>query len=377
MSVERLRVDLAGRAYDIVVGAGVLADAGREIAALKGARRVFIVSDDNVAKRHLGTLTKSLDAAGIAHEAAILPPGEASKSFGVLEQLTGQMLDANIERGDLVVALGGGVIGDLAGFAAGILKRGLDYVQVPTTLLAQVDSSVGGKTAIDVPQGKNLVGLFHQPSLVLADTAVLDTLPVRELRAGYAEILKYGLIGDAAFAVWVADNSHAILSASGAERTKAIVTSCRMKARVVEADEREAGQRALLNLGHTFAHAIEACAGYSGKVLHGEAVAAGCCLAFDLSAQLGLSPAEDATRVRTWFAQAGLPASFADLPELGASEDDLIEIMRQDKKASGGKLVFVLARGVGRAFVARDVDEGAVRTLLHTALAQGSSPKRS
>lgn len=377
MSVERLRVDLAGRAYDIVVGAGVLADAGREIAALKRARRVFIVSDDNVAKRHLGTLTQSLDAAGIAHEASVLPPGEASKSFGVLEQLTGQMLDANVERGDLIVALGGGVIGDLAGFAAGILKRGLDYVQVPTTLLAQVDSSVGGKTAIDVPQGKNLVGLFHQPSLVLADTAVLDTLPVREMRAGYAEILKYGLIGDAAFAEWVADNTHAILSTSGAERTKAIVTSCRMKARVVEADEREAGQRALLNLGHTFAHAIEACAGYSGKVLHGEAVAVGCCLAFDLSAQLGLSTVEDATLVRQWFAQAGLPASFADLPELGASEDDFIEIMRQDKKASGGKLVFVLARGVGRAFVARDVDEGAVRTLLRTALAQGSSPKRS
>jgi len=375
MSVDRLRVDLAGRAYDIVVGAGVLADAGREIAALKRARRVFIVSDDNVAKRHLSTLTKSLDAAGIAHEAAILPPGEASKSFGVLEQLTGQMLDANVERGELVVALGGGVIGDLAGFAAGILKRGLDYVQVPTTLLAQVDSSVGGKTAIDVPQGKNLVGLFHQPSLVLADTSVLDTLPVRELRAGYAEVLKYGLIGDAAFAEWVADNTQAILGASGAERTKAIVTSCRMKARVVEADEREAGQRALLNLGHTFAHAIEACAGYSGKVLHGEAVAAGCCLAFDLSAQLGLAPAEDATRVRRWFAQAELPASFADLPELGATEDDLIEIMRQDKKASGGKLVFVLARGVGRAFVARDVDEGAVRTLLKQALA--TSPKRS
>ncbi len=375
MSVDRLRVDLAGRAYDIVVGAGVLADAGREIAALKRARRVFIVSDDNVAKRHLSTLTKSLDAAGIEHEAAILPPGEASKSFGVLEQLTGQMLDANVERGELVVALGGGVIGDLAGFAAGILKRGLDYVQVPTTLLAQVDSSVGGKTAIDVPQGKNLIGLFHQPSLVLADTSVLDTLPVRELRAGYAEVLKYGLIGDAAFAEWVADNTQAILGASGAERTKAIVTSCRMKARVVEADEREAGQRALLNLGHTFAHAIEACAGYSGKVLHGEAVAAGCCLAFDLSAQLGLAPAEDATRVRRWFAQAELPASFADLPELGATEDDLIEIMRQDKKASGGKLVFVLARGVGRAFVARDVDEGAVRTLLKQALA--TSPKRS
>lgn len=373
MSAERLRVDLAGRAYDIVVGAGLLADAGQEIAALKKGRRVFIVSDDNVARRHLAALTTSLHAAGISYESAILPPGEASKSFGVLEQLTGQMLDANVERGDLIVALGGGVIGDLAGFAAGIVKRGLDYVQVPTTLLAQVDSSVGGKTAIDVPQGKNLIGLFHQPCLVLADTAVLGTLPARELRAGFAEILKYGLIADAAFAEWVANNTHAILTSSGAERTKAILTSCRMKARVVEADEREAGQRALLNLGHTFAHAIEACAGYSGKVLHGEAVAAGCCLAFDLSAWLGLSPADDAVRVRRWFAQAGLPASFADLPELGATEDDLIEIMRQDKKASGGKLVFVLARGVGRAFVARDVNESAIRALLRTALVRTPS----
>jgi 3-dehydroquinate synthase len=377
MSVERLRVDLAGRSYDIVVGAGVLGSAGAEIAALKRARRVFVVSDENVARRHLPTLTKSLDAAGISHQAAVLPPGEASKSFGVLGQLTGQMLDANVERGDLVVALGGGVIGDLAGFAAGIVKRGLDYVQVPTTLLAQVDSSVGGKTAIDVPQGKNLIGLFHQPCLVLADTAVLDTLPVRELRAGYAEILKYGLIGDAAFAEWVGAHADAILTKPGVERTKAIVTSCRMKARVVEADEREAGNRALLNLGHTFAHAIEACAGYSGKVLHGEAVAAGCCLAFDLSAQLRLSPVEDAARVRGWFAKAGLPTSFAELPELGASEDDLIEIMRQDKKAAGGKLVFVLARGVGKAFVARDIDESAVRTLLKSALAQGTSHKRS
>lgn len=377
MSVERLRVDLAGRAYDIVVGAGVLARAGEEIAALK-RRRVFIVSDDHVARRHLATLTASLDRAGVTHEAAILPPGEASKSFGVLEQLTGQMLDANVERGDLVVALGGGVIGDLAGFAAGIVKRGLDYIQMPTTLLAQVDSSVGGKTAIDVPQGKNLIGLFHQPCLVLADTAVLDTLPAREMKAGFAEVLKYGLIGDKAFAEWVAGNAPAILTTSGPERTKAILTSCRMKARVVEADEREAGQRALLNLGHTFAHAIEACAGYSGKVLHGEAVAAGCCLAFDLSARLGLCAGEDAARVRQWFAAAGLATSLKDLPELGTTEDDFVELMRQDKKAQGGKLVLILARGIGQAFVARDVDEGAIRSLLHDALApSGDTHKRS
>jgi 3-dehydroquinate synthase len=377
MSVERLRVDLAGRAYDIVVGAGVLASAGREITALRRGRRAFVVSDDNVARHHAGTLRASLDAAGLAHSSCVLPPGEATKSFGVLEQLVGTMLDAGLERGDLVVALGGGVIGDLAGFAAGIVKRGLDYVQIPTTLLAQVDSSVGGKTAIDMPQGKNLVGLFHQPCLVLADTAVLDTLPARELRAGYAEILKYGLIGDAAFAEWVAANAKAILAGSGPERTRAIVTSCRMKARVVEADEREAGQRALLNLGHTFAHAIEACAGYSGKVLHGEAVAVGCCLAFALSERLGLCPAGKAAAVRGWYAQAGLPTTLAQLPELGTTADDLLEIMRQDKKATNGKLVFVLVRDVGKAFVARDVDETAVRQLLHEALVPLTSATRN
>ena len=365
---ERLRVDLGGRAYEIVVGAGVLASAGKEIAALKRAKRLFVVADDHTAKLHLAALTRSLDGAGLPYTATVLPPGEASKSFGVLEQLVSQMLDAKVERGDLVVALGGGVIGDLAGFAAGITKRGLDYVQVPTTLLAQVDSSVGGKTAIDMPQGKNLVGLFHQPCLVLADTVVLDTLPRREMRAGYAEVLKYGLIGDAAFAEWVAAKADAILSKAGPERTQAIVTSCRMKAKVVEADEREAGQRALLNLGHTFAHAIEACAGYSGKVLHGEAVAAGCCLAFDLSEQLKLFPPGQAQRVRGWFARAGLPTSFADLPELGASEDDLIDLMRQDKKASGGQLVFVLARSIGQAFVANDVDAAAAKTFLTRAL---------
>lgn len=368
MTHERLRVDLGGRAYDIVIGAGALSNAGKEIAALKRGKRTFVVADTHTANLHLATLTRSLDDAGLSHTAAVLPPGEASKSFGVLEQLVSQMLEAKVERGDLVVALGGGVIGDLAGFAAGITKRGMDYVQVPTTLLAQVDSSVGGKTAIDMPQGKNLVGLFHQPCLVLADTTVLDTLPPREMRAGYAEVLKYGLIGDAAFAEWAGANASAILRKAGPERTRAIVTSCRMKAKVVEADEREAGQRALLNLGHTFAHAIEACAGYSGKVLHGEAVAVGCALAFDLSERLKLCPLGHASRVRGWLIAAGLPATLGDLPELGASADDLVEIMKQDKKASGGKLVFVLARGIGQAFVANDVDAAAVKTLLAQAL---------
>lgn len=368
MSVERLRVDLAGRAYDIAVGAGLLARAGAEIANLKRASRVFVVSDDNVARLHMATLVRSLDAAGLSHAACVLPPGEATKSFALLEQLTGQMLDFNLDRGDLAVALGGGVIGDLAGFAAGIVKRGIDYVQVPTTLLAQVDSSVGGKTAIDTPQGKNLVGLFHQPCLVLADTGVLDTLPAREMRAGYAEILKYGLIGDAKFAEWAVAHAQSILTEPGAARSRAVVDSCRMKARVVEADEREAGQRALLNLGHTFGHAIEACAGFSGKVLHGEAVAVGCCLAFELSERLKLCPHGDAERVRGWFAAAGLPTGLNDLPELGATEDDLIELMKQDKKAVGGKLVLVLARGIGQAFVARDVDAAPVKAILRDAL---------
>lgn len=368
MSVERLRVDLAGRAYDILVGAGLLARAGVEIAALKRASRVFVVSDDNVARLHMAALVRSLDSAGISHSACVLPPGEATKSFALLEQLTGQMLEANLDRGDLVVAFGGGVIGDLTGFAAGIVKRGIDYVQIPTTLLAQVDSSVGGKTAIDTPQGKNLIGLFHQPVLVLADTSVLDTLPAREMRAGFAEVLKYGLIGDAAFAEWVAGQSHSILTEPGAARTRAVVESCRMKARVVEADEREAGQRALLNLGHTFGHAIEACAGFSGKVLHGEAVAVGCCLAFELSERLKLCPEGCAARVRGWFAAAGLSTSFHELPELGATEDDLVELMKQDKKSVGGKLVFVLARGIGQAFVARDVDLASVKTILRDAL---------
>jgi 3-dehydroquinate synthase len=368
MSVERLRVDLAGRAYDIKVGAGLLARAGAEIVALDRSKRVFIVSDDNVARLHLPTLARSLDEAGIFYASAILPPGEATKSFGLLEQVTGQMLDANLERRDLIVAFGGGVIGDLTGFAAGIVKRGLDYVQIPTTLLAQVDSSVGGKTAIDTKQGKNLVGLFHQPCLVLADTGVLDTLPAREIRAGFAEILKYGLIGDAVFAEWVAANAQSILSEPGAARTRAVVESCRMKARVVEADEREAGQRALLNLGHTFGHAIEACAGFTGKVLHGEAVAVGCCLAFELSERLKLSPEGDAARVRGWFAAAGLPTGFGDLPDLGAGEDDLFDLMLQDKKAEGGKLVLVLARGIGKAFVARDVDAVPVKAILRDAL---------
>ena len=370
MSVERCRVGLSGRAYEIVVGAGLLANAGSEIAKLRNPKRVFIVSDENVARLHLATLSRSLDQAAIAHVETVLPPGEASKSFSMLEQLVTRMLDANVERSDLIIAFGGGVIGDLTGFAAGIVKRGLDYVQIPTTLLAQVDSSVGGKTAIDTPHGKNLVGLFHQPVLVLADTATLETLPARELRAGFAEVLKYGLISDAKFAQWLTANSKAILSSAGPERTKAILTSCRMKAAIVEADERETGQRALLTLGHTFAHAIETFAGYSGRVLHGEAVAVGCGMAFELSERLQLCPAGTAAQVRAMFATAGLPARLSDLPDQGAGPEDYIRLMLHDKKAKDGKLTFILARAIGDAFVAHGVDPQQVHQLLAAAAAR-------
>ena len=377
MTAERVRVGLGDRAYDIVVGKDVLASAGREIAALTKSRRAFVVTDENVARRHLDALRAGLRGGEIESAVAILPPGEATKSFAMLEHLTGLMLDAGIERGDIVVALGGGVMGDLAGFAAGILKRGVDYVQIPTTLLAQVDSSVGGKTAIDVPQGKNLIGLFNQPRLVLADTGVLDSLPSREMRAGFAEVLKYGLIEDAAFAEWVAANTQAILTKPGAERREAIVASCRMKARVVEADEREAGKRALLNLGHTFAHGIEAAAGYSGRVLHGEAVSVGCGLAFELSERLGLAQAGTAAKVRDWFAAAGLPARLRDLPDLGATPEEFLTHMAQDKKARAGRIVFVLARGIGKAFIADDVEPKIVEQMLNEALRDkpSSQPK--
>jgi len=359
MSSQRLRVDLAGRAYDIVVGTGVLASAGQEITKLRKTRRTFIVTDENVAAHHLATLETSLSAASVSHATVILPPGEATKSFAMLQRVVSRMLDEKLERSDLVLALGGGVIGDLAGFAAGIAKRGIDYVQLPTTLLSQVDSSVGGKTAIDTPQGKNLVGVFHQPVLVLADTHALETLPPRELRAGYAEILKYGLISDEAFATWLTANASAILTTPGAERTRAIVTSCSMKARVVEADERETGQRALLNLGHTFGHAIETCLDYSGSILHGEAVAIGMRQAFDFSAKLGLCAAAQAARVAAHLDALGLPTRLDT--QRGFAAQTLIDHMGHDKKVRDGKLTFILARGFGKAFVANDVDTSALR----------------
>jgi len=367
----RVRVGLGNRAYEIVVGAGVLAETASLAASYLRKRKIFVVTDENVARHHLATLAGSLTAGEIEHETIVLPAGEQTKSFAHLEFLLDRLLAGGLDRGSMLIALGGGVIGDLAGFAAAIALRGVDFIQAPTTLLAQVDSSVGGKTAIDSPHGKNLIGAFHQPRLVLADTAALATLPRRELLAGYAEIVKYGLLGDRKFFEWCESNGARVIGGDRDALTHAIVTSCRHKSAIVEADEREAGQRALLNLGHTFAHAFETETGYGVALLHGEAVAFGMVLAFELSRTLGMATAADVERIRAHFQSVGLPVS----PKVGAlagrnwSIDTLIAHMRKDKKARGGKLTFVLARGIGDAFVARDVDEAAVVRVLRDALA--------
>lgn len=361
-------VALGARAYDIVIGRGIIASLGERIAALKPGAKAAIVTDSNVAKLHLDTAVSALAAAGVEAAPVVMPAGEGAKSFKVFEELCDGLLAARIERGDVVIALGGGVIGDLAGFAAAVLRRGLDYVQVPTTLLAQVDSSVGGKTAINSRLGKNLIGGFHQPILVVADTALLDTLPPREFRAGYAEVAKYGLLGDADFFAWLEANADDVF-AGGPGREHAIATSCRAKAGVVARDERETGERALLNLGHTFGHAFEAAAGFSGRLLHGEAVALGMALAFAFSARLGLAPPADAERAADHLAKVGLPTRLSDIPGGSPDADRLMDLMAQDKKVRRGRLTFILARGIGKAFIAPDVDADDVRAFLIEKLA--------
>ena len=367
--IDRLSVDLAARSYDILIGRGLIAEAGRHIAPVLKQRRVVVVTDRNVARHHLEALERALRAADIAAESIVLEPGEQTKSFAGIEQLMTRLLDAGIERGTTLVALGGGVIGDLTGFAAAIALRGLDFVQIPTTLLAQVDSSVGGKTGIDMPHGKNLVGAFHQPRLVLADTATLDTLPRRELRAGYAEVVKYGLINDPAFFGWCESHAADLLDGDDALRRRAILASCRAKAAIVAADEREQDARALLNLGHTFAHALEAECGYSEELLHGEAVAIGMVLAFDLSASLGLAPLEDAARLRRHLASIGLPTAPTWIDGREWSAETLIRHMGKDKKVKAGRIAFVLARGIGQAFFPAYAEHQAIRSLLETAIA--------
>jgi len=365
-------VSLGARSYDIVIGRGVLGSLGTRIAALRPGVKTFIVSDDNVARHAMAAAETALDRAGLVANRTIVAPGEASKSYRVFENVCEAILKAQIERGDLIIALGGGVIGDLAGFAAAVVRRGLDYVQVPTTLLAQVDSSVGGKTAIDSSQGKNLIGAFHQPILVFADTALLDTLPQREFRSGYAELVKYGLLGDAAFFNWLETNWREIFAGNSGgsfAREHAVTMACRAKAAVVGRDEREAGERALLNLGHTFGHALEAACGFSDRLLHGEAVAAGMALAFDFSAREGLLPAAEADRVKRHLTEVGLPARLSDIPGPLPGVDRMMELIAQDKKVKRGMLTFILVRAIGSAFVETGVEERRVRAFLSEKLA--------
>jgi 3-dehydroquinate synthase len=367
--IDRLSVALGQRSYEILIGRGLIAEAGALMKPLLRQPRVVVVTDANVANHHLEGLERSVRGAGIALDSIVLEPGEHSKSFAGLEGLLTQLLDQGIERGTTLVALGGGVVGDLVGFAAAIALRGIDFVQVPTTLLAQVDSSVGGKTGIDMPRGKNLVGSFHQPRLVLADTATLDTLPRRQMLAGYAEVVKYGLINDPAFFAWLETHGADLIDRDDAALRHAVLASCRAKAQVVAEDEREQDRRALLNLGHTFGHALEAECGYSDELLHGEAVAIGMVLAFELSARLGLASLEDAARVQRHLASVGLPTSPTWIDGRDWSAERLIRHMGRDKKVRDGRIAFVLARGIGQAFFPAHADLGEIAALLETAIA--------
>jgi 3-dehydroquinate synthase len=370
-----VNVALASRAYDVVVGDDVLTRAAEFVRpVLSDTGKVAVITDETVAKLHLPTLLSALDDAGIGHSEIIVPAGEATKNFQQLEKVIDQLIEARIERGDAVIALGGGVVGDLAGFAAAILRRGVDVIQAPTTLLSQVDSSVGGKTAINTAHGKNLAGAFHQPRLVLADISVLDTLPVREVRAGYAEAVKYGLIDDAELFTWYEEHGARLFEGDRAVLIEAVVASCQAKARIVVDDEREQGQRALLNLGHTFGHALEAEMGYGDGLLHGEAISIGLRMAFDFSARLGLCPQQDADRLRHHLESLRMPTTLGDIP--GAAQagswdaSRLLHHMRQDKKVVGGTLTFILARAIGEAYVTRDVGEADILAALEDEVAR-------
>ena len=367
-------VALGERAYDIVIGRDLLPSLGKRIAASRPGARTAIVTDRTVASHWLEKTEASLAEAGIPTSRIVVDEGEGSKSYGGLEKVSEALIGARIERNDLVVALGGGVVGDLAGFAAAILRRGVDFVQVPTSLLAQVDSSVGGKTGINSPQGKNLLGAFHQPVLVVADTSVLDTLSPRQFRAGYAEVAKYGLLGDAAFFNWLEAN-HGDIFAGGPAREHAIATSCRAKAAIVARDERETGDRALLNLGHTFGHALEAATGFSDRLFHGEGVAIGMVLAAEFSAEAGMISGDDAARIKSHLAAVGLPTSLQDIAgfsqERLADADTLMALMAQDKKVKRGRLVFILLQAIGRAVIISDVEPSRVRDFLKAKLARG------
>ena len=363
-----VHVPLGARAYDVRIGSGLLARAGTEIAPLLGRRRVFVVTEERVAALHLEALRAGLGAEGITMEALILPPGEPTKGWPEFTRTVEWLLEQRVERKDMVVAFGGGVIGDLAGFAAAVLRRGVRFVQIPTSLLAQVDSSVGGKTGINSVHGKNLIGAFHQPSLVLADISVLGTLSERDFLAGYGEVQKYGLLGDEAFFEWLEANGPALAAGDDALRLEAVRRSVQMKADIVERDETEQGDRALLNLGHTFCHALEAATGYSDRLLHGEGVAIGCALAFELSYRLGLVSQEEPSRVRAHLAAMGMKKDLGDIPGDLPDADALLDLMGQDKKVVDGQLRFILARRIGEAFVTADVPRKDVHAVLTEAL---------
>ena len=361
-----ITVDLAARSYDIHIGANLLEQAGTVLRPLLKRPFSVIVTDDTVAPLHLHTLTASLKAAGITTGTVILPAGEATKSFHHLENLLGDLLDLNVERNDCICALGGGVIGDLTGFASAILRRGVDFVQIPTTLLAQVDSSVGGKTGINTGQGKNLVGAFHQPRLVLSDVSLLDTLPRRDVLAGYAEILKIALIADPPFFDWLETHGPALSAGNTQDRIYAVTRAVQAKADIVAQDEREQGARALLNLGHTFGHALEAATGFGNDLRHGEAVAIGLSLAFGLSHKMGLCHGQDVTRVNAHLQNMGLLSRVADVGREDITANTLIDHMAQDKKVESGQATFILTRGIGEAFISRDVPQDVLYDFLTT-----------
>ncbi len=363
---SRVHVALAKNSYDIHIGHDLFTAAADDLSTLLAEKQVVIITDANIAPLHLQATEKALAEFARQTVSFILPAGEASKSFGTYEQLVNDILGLPIDRQTVLVALGGGVIGDLAGFAAASLLRGLDFIQIPTSLLAQVDSSVGGKTGINTAAGKNLVGAFHQPRLVLADISMLASLPARELKAGYAEVVKYGLLGDAAFFEWLEVNGRGVISGDTDVQAEVVRRSCQIKADIVAADEYEAGRRALLNLGHTFAHAFEAVAGYDGRLLHGEAVSAGLVCAFAFSRQLGLCSGQDVMRVSAHLQNMEMPAQNDQLAAGQAEPKVLIEHMRKDKKTRQGKLTFILARQIGEAFVAGDIDEAELNRFLET-----------
>ena len=357
MTTDTVAVALGERSYNIHIGNDLLDSAGKYLTPLLRRQRVVVVTDENVLAAQGARLKSGLDAQSIEYEFVTLPPGEQIKSFAILEKLTNALLELDVERNDIVVAFGGGVIGDLTGFACSILRRGCRFAQLPTTLLAQVDSSVGGKTAINARHGKNLIGAFHQPDIVIADISTLNTLPMREIRAGYAEVLKYGFIADRQFSEWLNGQGGPILSGTGQkERQMAVKKSCETKAAIVSADEHEHGKRALLNFGHTFGHAFEGAFGYSEKLLHGEAVGLGMSLAFDYSVRIGMCTEDDAIKAKTQIAASGLPSKCADLKDSHVTAADLMRLMMQDKKREAGKLTLILAKGIGDAHIVKDVD---------------------